>query len=149
MLTAADRPRFFQALAAMGLNFSDELTKPRQTLYWQVFAPKLTIDEWEYACFQAIERENFHKVPLPAVLLDYVREYRRAQRDARGQQPGVEGMCTRQQLLAVRESLVDPAEVNALIASVWPDAGRDAVPVDTEARKALLREQARQVQDHG
>lgn len=51
----------------------------RQRAYWQLFADRITIDEWTYACEQAMIRETFHKVPLPAQLLDYVREYRQQQ----------------------------------------------------------------------
>lgn len=78
LMTLDDSPRFFQALAAMGLIFSDDLSKDRQRLYWEIFRDRITLAEWEYACHQAISRETFHKVPLPAVLMDYVRECRQA-----------------------------------------------------------------------
>lgn len=77
-----DSPRFYQALSAMGLMFSDTLAKPRQKLYWEVFAPKVSIEEWEYACHEAISRETFHKVPLPAAMMTYVYEWRMLQRRA-------------------------------------------------------------------
>ena len=79
MMTRNDQPRFFQALTAMAEIFQDEMTELRQKLYWQLFADRNTIDEWEYACEQAMVRETFHKVPLPAQLLDYIREYRQEQ----------------------------------------------------------------------
>lgn len=75
----ADSPRFFQALAEMSLIFCDEVTKERQKLYWEALHARLTIDEWEYACGAAIDRETFHKVPLPAVLMGYIHEYREEQ----------------------------------------------------------------------
>jgi hypothetical protein len=71
--------RFFQALSAMGVMFSDELSKQRLLLYWETFREEVTIEEWEYTCVQAMRRETFHKVPLPAALMDYVREYRQMQ----------------------------------------------------------------------
>jgi len=56
----------------MGVMFADDLTTPRQRLYWEVLKDMITIDEWEYACTSALRHETFHKVPLPAVLLTYV-----------------------------------------------------------------------------
>ena len=79
MMTKDDRARFFHALASLGVMFSDELTQPRQKLYWELLCHEITIDEWEYACQQAMVRETFHKVPLPAQLMDYIREYRQEQ----------------------------------------------------------------------
>lgn len=66
----ADSPRFFQALAALGTMFSDEITGPRQKLYWQLLSPLMTIEEWERACHYALMHETFHKVPLPATLIE-------------------------------------------------------------------------------
>jgi hypothetical protein len=71
-----DSPRFLQGLLSMGTMFSDDVTKPRQKLYWLAFRDTVVIEEWEYACMQAMQRETFHKVPLPAALMHYVREYR-------------------------------------------------------------------------
>jgi hypothetical protein len=61
----------------MGIMFSDELTKPRQALYWDLLRghKALSIEAWEFACTQALLYEKFHKVPLPATLMEYVREY--------------------------------------------------------------------------
>jgi hypothetical protein len=75
-----DSPRFFEALTTMSEFFADELSKVRQRTYWQHFEA-CTIEEWEYACDQAMQRETFHKVPLTASLMPYVKEYREAQRD--------------------------------------------------------------------
>jgi hypothetical protein len=60
----------------MALIFCDDVSRERQMLYWRVLHEQVSIDEWEYACQQAMRRETFHKVPLPGQLLDYVREYR-------------------------------------------------------------------------
>jgi hypothetical protein len=46
---------------------------------------RISIEEWEYACGKAMERETFHKVPLPAMLFDYVQECRAAQQRALAQ----------------------------------------------------------------
>lgn len=73
-----DELRFSKALAEMALMFADEVSKPRARLYWELFRDSVTIAEWEYACMQAITRETFHKVPLPAHLMTYVEEYRSA-----------------------------------------------------------------------
>jgi hypothetical protein len=116
-----NQQRFFQALNIMGALFSDELTELRQRSYWQLFSECVTTEEWEYACQEAMKRETFHKVPLPAQLMDYVREHRRALRDAALQAQLAEDVRTRKRLLALGEPLVDPAEIEALITSVWPE----------------------------
>jgi hypothetical protein len=71
--------RFLELLNALGVMFSDELSRPRQLLYWETFRDRITLEEWEYAASAAIQRETFHKVPLPAVLMQYVLEYRARQ----------------------------------------------------------------------
>lgn len=80
-MTPDDSRCFFQGLGLMGIHFSDELTETRQRIYWEVLRDEIIIDEWEYAYRQAMFRETFHKVPLPAQLMDYVREYRQHQKD--------------------------------------------------------------------
>ena len=72
---------FLEALNEMGEFFSDELSELRQRSYWRLMEDKCSLAEWRYACTQAMARETFHKVPLPAQLLDYVQEYRAAQRE--------------------------------------------------------------------
>ena len=84
----------------MGVMFCDDLTEPRQKLYWQTFRDRCEIDEWEYACHQAIARETFHKVPLPAQLMEYVQEYRHAQERQRQQ----EGQCQAQIAYNLKEA---------------------------------------------
>lgn len=90
------------------------MSEMRQRGYWGILSERLTIEEWEYGCLQAMERESFHKVPLPAVMLDYAREYRKARRE---QQARVARQ--RRQLMAPEESL---EQVRELIAGVFPHA---------------------------
>jgi len=71
----------------------DEL---RQRTYWQILSPTVTIAEWRYACFAILERETFHKMPLPAVFLGVVEEMRQQDRTARAQQ---ESLRTRQSVV--------------------------------------------------
>lgn len=78
-MTADDRPRFLQCLSSLAEMFSDELLPSKQKLYWQLFADRSTLAEWEYACFEAMSHETFHKVPLPAALWEYIRGYRAEQ----------------------------------------------------------------------
>lgn len=116
-----DSRRFFSALTFMAEMCADELSELKQRGYWSLLQDKLSIEEWEYGCMQAMERETFHKIPMPAVLLDYGREYRHARRAQREQ-------AARQtkRLMAPEESL---HTVRALIASVWPDDRlKDPIP---------------------
>jgi hypothetical protein len=130
----AQSPRFFKALAEMGLMFGDELTKPRQLLYWELFRDKITIEEWEFATSQAMTKETFHKVPLPAALMEYVREHRRQQRAKILEEQCHEHTASRQRLLEIREKQVDTGEIERLIASVFPEYPRE------EAERLLARE---------
>ena len=75
----SDIPRFFQALNSLGVMFCDELSKDRQQLYWTAMRVDVSIEEWEYACMQAIQCETFHKVPLPAILWTYIETFRQEQ----------------------------------------------------------------------
>lgn len=77
-MTRQDSPRFFNALNALVELFSDQLSKAKQSIYWDIISPRLTIEEWEYACMQAMTRETFHKVPMPAALISYAMEHREA-----------------------------------------------------------------------
>ena len=116
--------RFFQALNTMGEFFGDELSELRQRMYWEICRDRLVIEEWEYACLQAMARETFHKVPLPAQLLDYVREYRSAKHATGWQRDEMpDGSHTREQLLQLREALITPEEIHALIKSALPGYG--------------------------
>lgn len=90
-----DNRRFFSALNLMAEMFSDEMSELKQRGYWQIMQDRLTIEEWEYACTQAITRETFHKVPLPAVLLDYAREQRKIVTAAKEKQQLIEAQAAR------------------------------------------------------
>ena len=72
-----EREHFFLLLKAMGALFCDDPSFQRRLLYWDTLKDDCTIDEMDYAARQAMQRETFYKLPLPAHLLDYVREYRR------------------------------------------------------------------------
>jgi len=83
-MTQDDAPRFFEVLNELAVFFSDQLEKERQRLYWALFRNEVSLPEWEYAAAQAMWRETFHKVPLPAVLMHFVQELRqRQEREAR------------------------------------------------------------------
>jgi hypothetical protein len=72
----ADSQRFLDCLDDMAACFSDPLTETQKRLYLRFFGDRVTLEEWEDACNEAMQRETFHKVPLPAVLWDYVKESR-------------------------------------------------------------------------
>ena len=119
-----DLQPFLEALNEMGEFFSDELSELRQRSYWRIMENKCSLTEWQYACLQAMARETFHKVPLPAQLMDYVREYRDARRATLWQHDEMpDGSHTREQLLQLREALISPAEIHALIESALPGYG--------------------------
>ena len=166
-MTPTDLQPFLEALNEMGEFFSDELSELRQRSYWRVMEGTCSLAEWRYACTQAMARETFHKVPLPAQLMDYVREYRRTLAGTNRQRDEMpDGSHTAAQLLQLRESLATSAEVAALIASVWPEEQeRHHRPrlqtqrhlteeelhfepaVDAETAKRKAREQLRQLRD--
>lgn len=104
----------------MSAFFCDELSELRISTYWRLLSQKCTIQEWEYACTQAMLREEFHKIPLPAALLDYIREYRSSRR-SRQREERPDGSHTTAQLLQLREELHPSEEVKRLIESIWPD----------------------------
>jgi hypothetical protein len=76
---------FLESLGKMNTLFSDQMDATRLDLYWELLAPRVELEEWHYACYQAMLREGFHKVPLPDALLGYVREYREAEATTRHQ----------------------------------------------------------------
>ena len=128
----ADIQPFLEALNEMGEFFSDELSELRQRSYWRLLEDKCSLAEWCYACTQAMTRETFHKVPLPAQLLDYVREYRSTKHTTGWQRDEMpDGSHTREQLLQLREALITPAEVRALIESALPGYGWEPPQEDT------------------
>lgn len=99
---------FLAALNDMGALFCDELPEIRQRLYWQFFRDGVSLEEWQAACVRAMTGETFYKVPLPAVLMEYVRDVRKARR--------VGGPRLRE----VEKDGLAQEQVRALIASIWP-----------------------------
>ena len=104
----SDFVAFLAALNEMGAIFCDELPELRQRLYWQFFRDGVSLEEWQAACYRAMTGETFYKVPLPAVLMEYVRDVRKARR--------LDGPRLRE----VEEDSAAQAQVRALIDSVWP-----------------------------
>ncbi|HEY5869931.1 MAG TPA: hypothetical protein VI542_30925, partial [Candidatus Tectomicrobia bacterium] len=115
----------------------------------------LPLDAFQHACFVIMRDEEFF--PKPVQFRAYAREWQQKCRHTLQQQRGT------QDTLAVRETLVSPEEVRALIATIWPEEnnGRRREPkpkhtaqdaldyepsVDPEVAKAKLREQFRQLQ---
>jgi hypothetical protein len=93
-MEAKDSRRFFEALDAMAVMFSDTLSEPKQKLYWCLISPLMTIEEWEQACHYALMHEMFHKVPVPATLMECARK---AKADAKRERayvlnPGLRGL---------------------------------------------------------
>jgi hypothetical protein len=89
-----DLERFYSALNAMGTMFSDDMSPERQMLYWKLMSPLMTIEEWEQACHYALMHETFHKVPVPATLMECARK---AKADAKHERayalnPGLRGL---------------------------------------------------------
>ena len=101
--------------------FQDEMNEVRQRSYWQIMRDHVTLAEWQYACTQAMARETFYKVPLPAHMTEYVREYRKGIRELRQRAEMPDGSHTTEELLALRESFDLPGNVRKLIQSVWPE----------------------------
>jgi hypothetical protein len=122
----SDFPLFLAALNELSVLCCDELTQVRQRLYWQFLRDNMCLEEWQYACEQVMLREIYHKVPMPAVLIEYAREFRKRKRE---QRPTVSPP------LQLREDLVGQEQVKALLASVWPnDRLKDPPPpYETEA----------------
>jgi hypothetical protein len=121
-----DQQGFLIALNTMGEFFSDELSELRQHTYWGILRERCTLEEWHYACTQAMAGETFNKVPLPKVLLGYVQEHREAHRTQRQREERADGSHTEAQLLQLREALVLPSEVRRLIESIWPEERRQS-----------------------
>jgi hypothetical protein len=127
-----DLSNFLASLNALGVMFSDELSKPRQRLYWEALKDVVTLEEWDYATMEAIRRETFHKVPLPGQLMTYIEEYRvsRRQHDKEREQ-------AQRRTLEAAERLVLEAD------PVWQEAERrrkeDLRQMEEEAYKVLAK----------
>ena len=112
-----DRERFETAFGAMvGLLCESEVRDEKQRLYWETLRDVCQVEEWEYATLQARRRETFHGMPLPAQLLDYVREYRSLQAQAR--RNAERHARDTAQVLAAAETVIrdvtDPVEMELL-----------------------------------
>jgi hypothetical protein len=102
---------FCHSLVKMMVIFCDQMDHDRVAMYWQTLGPLLELDEWVYACRQAMLRETFYKVPLPGQLMDYVRELRQQRHeDARAS-------VQRQRLLA--EPPMSPEELQAQMRALY------------------------------
>ena len=116
-------PMFLTALETLAAVCADPLEEIRLKAYWELMRDRLTLEEWCYACTKAIEQETHHQFPMPAVLLEYVKEYRWWQREATQRPPP-----PRQ----IREDLVSQEEVRRLLASIWPEErerwAKDPIP---------------------
>lgn len=122
-MTQAQYPMFLTALETLAELCADSLTEIRQQAYWELMRDRVTLEEWRYACVQAMEREVQHQVPMPAILLEYALECRKLHRERQA-----DPLAFR----SLREDLVAQEEVRALIASIWPEErdrwAKDPIP---------------------
>jgi hypothetical protein len=156
--TEANFSDFLTELTKMGELFCDTLSKERQVQYWLLLAHRMTLDEWRYACWQAMSRETFHKVPVPAALWEYVLEYRANRHDEQSWQetrllpqatPSMQEDAlreVRQIIEALREHGVGEEQEPAPRFRQGPLHPAYRTPeTDLLARKHQLRQQAEQV----
>ena len=124
-----DMPEFLALLADVGAMCTDEISERRQRLYWEFFRDHSTIEEWAYACNQAMWRETFHKIPMPAVLREYIVEYRKTTAEERKQRE------LRQEAKQIREEQYSLEQVRAIQATLFKDDRLAAPPppYETEA----------------
>lgn len=113
MMQKRDLRAFLDGLVKMAVLFDEELSELRQRLYWEVLRDEVTIDEWCQACWHAMRRETFHKVPLPATLIEYAREYRREQR--------LHDVALTPGLRDIRDDPIALEELHTLMANVFQD----------------------------
>ena len=71
-----DLKAFLTTMTTMAELFCDEMSEQRQLIYWECFKSACTLAEWEKACAHAMRQETFYKVPLPAILAQYIAMYR-------------------------------------------------------------------------
>ena len=113
-----DTTDFYVGLNEMGAMCCDELTEVRQRLYWEFFRDGHTLEEWLYACNQVMWRETYHKVPMPAILREYIVEFRKATAEERKQREQRTRVPLERQ---IRDDEVSLEELRALQASLWPE----------------------------
>jgi len=121
--------RFRKALEEMALQFEVELTEQRALLYWETCRDVIEPDEWEYACLEARRRETFYKLPLPAHLMDYVREYRRQRRQEVLLEQVEERTTSRHLLHALRPERKAAREAERLVNGAFPGYRTDGQDV--------------------
>lgn len=117
-------PAFLTELNRMAMLFCDEMSKERVQLYWELFRDKVSLEEWQYACRKAMLGVEFPKVPMPAILMDYVKEFRslqllEAQRAQRAEKPP----------LQIREEQFSLEQLRQLQMNIWPEE-RDRILKD-------------------
>lgn len=71
----------------------------------------LPFEAVQYACKQVFRSETF--MPVPAIVRSYAKEWQTKQR--------MLAPTTEHEQLSLRDALVTPAEVRALLAEVWPE----------------------------
>lgn len=111
MMSPDQLPKFLACLNSMAELCRDEMSELRQTTYWELLSPLLSIEEWEYACKQAMLSETFHSVPMPATLVVYGKELRIHKKQG----------STIPESRMLREDPIQLEEVRRLIQSIWPD----------------------------
>jgi hypothetical protein len=158
-------PEFFKSLVTLAEVCREELTEVQLLAYWTVCAPRLTLQEWQQACLEALAQETRAQVPMPAALLAYARAARQAQQEA--ERAAWEAQRQRAQPQGSRDDRRNQEEVRRLLASVFPEERRNPLlegatqvhedgegrrryesgrtPGEEAARKALLRAQAEQI----
>lgn len=122
-MTPEQYPMFLTALETLAELCRDPLSELRLKTYWELMRDRVTLEEWRYACVQAMEREIQPRVPMPAILLEYALECRKLHREHQSDPPP---------LRRLREDLVSQEEVRRLLASVWPEErdrwAKDPIP---------------------
>jgi hypothetical protein len=77
-MTEADRPGFLAGLQALEELCRESLTPPVRTHYWEALGPVLSLEEWDAVVRVAVHDIREYRVPLPAILIAYAQQARRA-----------------------------------------------------------------------
>jgi hypothetical protein len=116
-MTTDDKVMFSTMLTSLGLVFNTSITEMLLQVYWMALTD-LPITALRHACAQVVKWDR--EFPVPVVLRDYARDWMEKQK--------YEAPASTEQLLQLREELVSPEEVKALIASIWPNGETPAPP---------------------
>ena len=111
-----DLPQFLIALLETAEVLNAELSATKQGGYWKVLQ-HLPLDAFQAACVQIMGEEVYF--PAPIIFKERARAWR-------AQQQALTPGKTAQELLALRDALVPPEEIKALIAGVWKEWGNGA-----------------------